>query len=164
MKRFLLTVVGVFMLVNIGIAQDEVIRLSEPVETGESYEVFGNTFNSDAKPLSLTELIEQSEKLEGEKVIADGTVKQVCQKKGCFFMLSDGENQARITFKDYSFFIPTNSAGKYVKIAGTFNVKELSEEKAKHYAEDAGEDPEKVKGPQKEYSLVATSVKIVDEK
>jgi predicted RNA-binding protein with TRAM domain len=153
---------SILMLTGIGIAQDEVVRLSEPVETGENYEVFGSTFDSDAKPLSLTDLIEQSEKLEGQKVVADGTIKQVCQKKGCFFMLDDGEHQVRITFKDYSFFIPSNTAGDYVKIAGTFNVKELSEEKAKHYAEDAEEDPEAINGPQKEYNLVATSVKIVE--
>jgi len=164
MKKVLLTALSVFLFVNIGIAQDnqeEIVRLSEPVETGEDYEVFGSPFDSDAQPLSLTELINQSKKLEGQQVIADGTIKEVCQKKGCFFMLADGEKQARITFKDYGFFIPTNTAGKYVKIAGTFNVKELSKEKAKHYAEDAGEDPDEVDGPQKEYSLVATSVKIM---
>lgn len=160
--KLLLIAISIFTLANTGIAQDEVIRLSEPVETGENYEVFGSTFDSSAKSLSLNELIEQSENLEGEQVIAEGTIKQVCQKKGCFFMLADGGNQARITFKDYSFFIPTNSAGRYVKIAGTFNVKELSEEKAKHYAKDAGKNPDKIDGTQKEYSLVATSVKIVD--
>jgi hypothetical protein len=39
-------------------------------------------------------------------------------------------------------------------------VKELSEEKAKHYAQDSGADPDAIEGPQKEYSVVATSVLI----
>lgn len=165
MKKFLLATISMFVLANIGIAQDEVLRLSEPIETGENYEMFGSMVDFDSKQtIALSKLIQSSDKFKGKRVIADGTIKQVCQKKGCFFILADGNNQARITFKDYSFFIPTNSAGRYVKIAGSFNVKELSEREAKHYAKDAGKDPEKINGPQKEYSLVATSVKIVDKK
>lgn len=74
--------------------------------------------------------------------------------------MNDGENEARITFKDYEFFIPTNIAGKEVRLVGTFDVKELSEDEAKHYAEDADEDPDEVEGQQAEYQIEAASVKI----
>lgn len=82
--------------------------------------------------------------------------------KGCFFILENetATEQARISFKEYSFFIPANTAGSRVKLNGTFDVKTISEEDAKHYAKDAGEDPDTINGTQKEYTLTATSVVI----
>ena len=165
MKRYLL-VLFIFGFTSVALAQqkstqDEVISLSNPVETTEEYEVYGSEFDVSEQPLSLKGLLSKSSIYENKQVVAKGKIKQVCQKKGCFFMLSDGQNEARITFKDYGFFIPTNTAGKKVVLKGTFNVQELSEKKAKHYAKDAGEDPDNIEGPQKEYSLVATSVKIM---
>ena len=165
MKRYLLFIL-IFGITSVGIAQQqskekEVISLSDPVESTAEYEVYGSEFESSKKAMTLKKLITNSDSYTDKKIVAKGTIKQVCQKKGCFFILADEENTARITFKDYSFFIPTNTAGKKVMLQGTFNVKELSEEKAKHYAKDAGEDPDKIDGPQKEYSLVATSVKIM---
>lgn len=155
-----------FGITSIAFAQQEseekeVISLSNPVESTEQYEVYGSEFEASQQPLALETLLAKSDTYKNQQVLASGQIKQVCQKKGCFFILADGENEARITFKDYSFFIPTNSAGKKVVVEGSFNVKELTEQKAKHYAKDAGQDPRKVKGPQEEYSLVATSVKIM---
>lgn len=135
----------------------EVIRLSEPVQETEKFEVFGENIDvKSLKTLSLSEIIEG--KSEDSQVILKTSVAEVCAKKGCFFVAQDGDYSARITFKDYSFFIPTDSQGKEVVLIGEFSVKTLSEEKAKHYAEDAGKDPEAIKGEQKEYSIVATSV------
>lgn len=165
MKRYLLIIL-VLGITSVGVAQQksadkEVISLSDPVETTEQYEVYGSAFESSEQPLSLEKLLSKSDSYENKQVVAEGEIRQVCQKKGCFFILADGEKEARITFKDYDFFIPTNTTGKKVVLKGTFNVKKLSEKKAKHYAKDAGEDPEKINGPQEEYSLVATSVKII---
>jgi hypothetical protein len=88
-------------------------------------------------------------------------MKQVCQKKGCFFILPAGDEDIRVTFKDYQFFVPTDAAGSKVQLTGVFKVKEFSEEQARHYAEDAGENPDDIEGAQQEYGLVATSVKIM---
>ena len=49
-------------------------------------------------------------------------------------------------------------SGQDVTIVGTFGKKELSEEKARHYASDEGSNPEAITGPRSEYSIVATSV------
>ena len=135
----------------------EVIRLSEPVQETETFEVFGEDIDVQSlSPVTLSDVIEG--KAEESTVILKTSVAEVCAKKGCFFVAQDGEYSARITFKDYGFFIPTDSQGKEVVLVGDFSVKTLSEEKAKHYAEDAGKDPETIKGEQKEYSIVATSV------
>jgi hypothetical protein len=36
----------------------------------------------------------------------------------------------------------------------------LSEAQARHFAEDTGDDPNKISGPREEYTIVATSVVI----
>lgn len=164
MKNVLLAIVAIFTISNITIAQEKDSDVNpEPVETGENYEVYGNEFPDDAQYFALNYLIENSSIFEGQQVATTGKIKEVCQKKGCFFILTneDEDRSARITFKDYEFFIPTNSAGNKVRLVGEFKVNELSEEKAKHYAEDAGEDPEDIEGAQQEYGLIATSVKII---
>lgn len=135
-----------------------VIRLSEPVQVTETHEVFGAEMESWSDGTSLKTII-QSE-LSGQEVTIETEIAEVCEKKGCFFVANEEGYSARITFKDYEFFIPTDSKGKTVTLVGTFEVKELTEDEAKHYAEDAGQDPDAIEGPQKEYSIVATSVKV----
>lgn len=137
-----------------------VLRLSEPVETGDGYEVFGAPVGEAGEPQPLAEIIAAGDEYAGRQVHAAATVSQVCQKKGCFLVAQDGEAVARVTFVDYSFFVPTDSGGKAVTIVGTFNRKVLTEAQAQHFAADAGQDPATVVGPREEYSIVATSVVI----
>ncbi len=139
---------------------NEVIRLSEPVQVTETHEVFGAEVAQWSEARTLAEIVESGKKFEGKTVTIETDVAEVCQKKGCFFVANDGSYSARITFKDYGFFMPTDSKGKKVKLVGTFEVKELTEEQAKHYAEDAGENPDAIKGSQKEFSIVATSIMV----
>lgn len=134
-----------------------VIRLSEPVVVTDTYEVFGSPVEPGAAR-RLAEVIADQDQYLGKQVRVEARVAKVCQRKGCFFIAQDGESVARITFVDYSFFVPTDSGGKTVTIVGTFDRQTLSEDQARHYAQDAGGDPARVRGPQAEYSIVATSV------
>lgn len=164
MKYCATLILGILCLTNIGMAQNgnEAKQLSEPVATGENYKVYGSEFPDDAQFFAPEYLIENSNVFKAQEVVTKGTIKQVCQKKGCFFMLSAGDKDIRITFKDYKFFIPTDAAGAQVQLKGVFKVKPLTEDQAKHYAEDAGENPDKIEMAEKEYNLVANSVKIFD--
>jgi len=137
-----------------------VVRLSEPVEVGDGYEVFGAPLGDAGEPQRLADIVAASADYAGEVLSVTAKVARVCQKKGCFFVAHDGEAVARVTFVDYSFFVPTDSGGKDVTMVGTFNRKILSEAQARHFAEDAGEDPSAITGPREEYSIVATSVVI----
>ena len=137
---------------------NNLIRLSEPAYETEKYELFGEPIKeSDFQPaVRLAEIVDSKQKEGPVKLVT--TVAQVCQKKGCFFIARDENYTARITFKEYGFFIPTDSEGKEVVLVGEFSVKTLSEDQAKHFAEDAGENPGKISGDQKEYSVVASSI------
>jgi hypothetical protein len=137
-----------------------VIRLSEPVEVRDGFEVFGAPVDDAIEPQRLAQIIAAGDEHAGQQVHATATVSQVCQRKGCFFVAQDGDAVARVTFVDYSFFVPTDAGGKDVTIVGTFNRKVLTEAQARHFAEDAGQDPTQIEGPREEYSIVATAVVI----
>ena len=137
----------------------EVIRLSEPVEVTDSYEVFGSSPSDSGTKVSVDELLANSDQYQGREVLVETRIAKVCQKKGCFFIAQSGADSVRITFEDYGFFIPTDSGGKQVTLAGTFSRKPVTAEQAEHLAEDLGEAPaENV--PAFEYSIVATGIRI----
>ena len=160
--RFIRTLLA---LTLIGIApglfagDSEVILLSEPVEVTATHEVFGSTLPQSGTPLSLADLMTNENKYLDQEVMVETRIAKVCQKKGCFFVAQQGASTARVTFKDYGFFIPTDSGGKTVVLLGTFSRKSVSKEQAEHYAADLGETaaakPEKF-----EYSIVASAVKV----
>ena len=158
MKTLLIAVCTLFISTGVMAQDAEVIRLSEPVQQTDAYEVFGAEVDTWDTAIELSELINAPEDYTDKVITIETEIAEVCEKKGCFFVANAGSESARITFKDYGFFIPTDSKGKTVKLIGNFEVKELTEEEAKHYAEDAGQEPDKITGPQKEYSIVATSV------
>lgn len=136
----------------------DVIRLSEPVSVTDTHEVFGTIPAEHSTTLSLTELVSNQDKYADQVVTIETEVAQVCQKKGCFFIARDDDAVARISFKDYGFFIPTDAGGKTVKLTGTFNRQAVSQEQADHYAADLGQETKPTPGF--EYSIVATSVTI----
>ena len=88
-----------------------------------------------------------------------GTISQVCQKKGCFMVLADGAQIARVTFKDYGFFVPKDAARLHSVVYGALTTTVRSAAEANHFAEDAGLSA-RVSSPVKEYAIVASSVHI----
>jgi len=94
-----------------------------------------------------------------------GTVRGVCQTKGCWMQLvPDGEVQpVFVKFKDYSFFVPRNAAGRYAVIHGSPVVTEVSVEMLRHYASDAGKTETEILAitePTRRLEFIADSVMI----
>ncbi len=154
MTRFLL---AVCLSVLAAPLSADTIRLSEPVESTPEWEVFGVAMSDKQPGLGLKELIAREDEFEGQEVRVTTRVAKVCQKKGCFFIATEGAASARVSFADYSFFVPTDSGGKDVTLVGTFSRQPLPAERAAHYAEDMGEAPPD-NPPAFEYAIVATSV------
>lgn len=102
-----------------------------------------------------------AEKKFNTTVALKATVVEVCQVKGCWMILVDGDTKVRVTFKDYGFFMPKNLAGAVVVVEGVLSEEVLSEKDARHYAEDAGKSKAeiaKIKGDQRELGFEATGV------
>jgi hypothetical protein len=95
-----------------------------------------------------------------------GTVKEVCQVKGCWMTFTaTGMPDMRVTFKDYAFFMPLDLAGKRVVVDGYAYVNLTPVDELRHYAEDAGKTPEEVAAitePLLEIAYEAKGVVILD--
>jgi hypothetical protein len=96
-------------------------------------------------------------------VIVEGTIIDVCQKKGCWMRVSDGDEELFVRFPDYGFFVPMNAAGREVVMHGTSVANVASVEELRHYAEDAGKSPQEVAAitePETRVTFFADSVYI----
>ena len=162
MKTIIPAALAFFFLFTTAVAlagDDGVVRLSEPVLVTDSHEVFGAPLPESGEVLAIGELVENSDRYQGKTVLVETRIAKVCQKKGCFFIAQHGADSVRVTFEDYGFFIPTDSGGKQVTLAGTFSRKPLDKAQAEHIAEDLGEAPPETV-PAFEYAIVATGVSI----
>lgn len=91
----------------------------------------------------------------------EGQITEVCQAKGCWMILVDGDTYARITFEDYGFFVPIETSMQRSVVYGTLTEHVLTGEQAEHYAQDAGaKSTLALEGEVKEYSIVARSVQL----
>ncbi|MEM8983895.1 MAG: DUF4920 domain-containing protein [Pseudomonadota bacterium] len=134
------------------------IRLSEPVAITDTYEDFGQALPTDPVAQSLADALAAYDGSD-KPVTVTARIEQVCQKKGCFFIAQDGDAMARVTFVDYSFFVPTDSSGKTVTFVGTIEQHTLSSDEAAHVDADMGVQRDHY-GPRSETRLVASAVRI----
>lgn len=112
-------------------------------------------------PSQLVEEVAKNGVFEGQ--IA-GQIKEVCASKGCWLTMDLPSGQSmRVTFKDYGFFVPTNSAGFPIILEGVATLTETDVATLRHYAEDAGKSKEEVAAitePKKEITFEAVGVVI----
>ncbi len=94
---------------------------------------FGEAIRS-GKLVALDELVRDPERFAGRDVLIRGRISDVCQKKGCWTILSSEESHVRVDFKDYGFFVPTSSSGKLAYVEGRVKIARVSEGDARHYA------------------------------
>lgn len=108
------------------------------------FETFGADFDPKAEVLSADEMDAVFEKLEiGDTadIVFSTKIDAVCQKKGCWMDVELADDYvARVTFLDYGFFVPLNSAGSEAIIKGKAFWKSDTAAEKRHYAEDAGEE------------------------
>ncbi|HSB64060.1 MAG TPA: DUF4920 domain-containing protein [Thermoanaerobaculia bacterium] len=115
----------------------------------------------DSPKVALADLVKDPAAWSGKNVKTEGVVATVCQGSGCWMTLKSGDTSIRVTFKDYGFFVPIDSAGSTAVLEGVFSVKTIPEATARHYAEETpGGKPDAIKGDQKELSLVASGVEL----
>ncbi len=111
----------------------------------------------------LADVLAHPERYAGQAVLVRGRVTDVCQRKGCWTVLADGDASLRIRFKDYGFFVPKDIRGQFALAEGEVRVETQSQKAARHLAsESLGGDPEAVVGPQRVVAFTATGVRLID--
>lgn len=124
------------------LASAKMVKGSLPEAESKS---FGKGVTLAETPISLSEALKRKTELAGKDILVKAEVAQVCQSKGCWLTLKDGSQEVRVTFKDYSFFVPKDSAKREAVVQGKIFDKEISAAEARHYAKDAGQPESEVK-------------------
>lgn len=113
------------------------------------------TFGKPLQGLPPTPLADVLAKPEaGKAVRLEGTIERVCRNKGCWLELKQGTQSVHVTFADYAFFVPKDSAGRAVVLEGKVVVKEPAEADAAHKKAEGAE------GAAGRVSIEATGVEI----
>lgn len=126
----------------------------------------GNKIGNKSAVVSLEDIIKNPEKYENKKIIIEGTVNNVCQKKGCWMeVLAEKDHPGvRVTFKDYGFFVPKDVAGYKVRAEGKIKLSTLSKETADHYEEEGAQVIRNEDGTAREIGFVAYGVELYKQK
>jgi hypothetical protein len=112
----------------------------------------------------VAELLQKPQGFDGKSVVVEGAVRRACSRKGCWMELAPTTAEkgagVRVTFKDYGFFVPTDSAGSKARVTGVVKVATLSAEMASHYESEGATVPRGADGQPREVQLVASGVEL----
>ncbi len=131
-----------------------------------AYQVYGEPFKIE-NTLTNEELGKAFDGMKSGDVIENvqfvSTIESVCKKKGCWMKVDLGkaDEQSFVRFKDYGFFMPLDGEKAEVIVHGKAFVSEISVDKLRHYAEDAGDSAEeiaKITQPKLQFNFEADGV------
>ena len=110
--------------------------------------------------ITMDELVKKAETVGDKTIKVSGDVINVCRKKGCWMTLAGSTKaaRARITFKNYAFFVPLDSAGASAIVEGKLELKSMSTPERQHLADDAGKSIDEI--PKHELRIMATGVQL----
>jgi hypothetical protein len=116
----------------------------------------------DSPVVAMETVVKDPSKYEDKKIVLEGRIGTVCQKKGCWMTLEpvEGFQPVRVTFHNYGFFVPKDAAGLKVRAEGKIKVTTLSKEDVEHLKEDGHKINCKHDGTADEVGFVATAVEI----
>ena len=139
------------------------IAVQAQITPSASGVVYGKV-SDEGQPVAVDK-IEQNLKENKFECKITGKVVEVCRAEGCWFKLEKGDGTSMmVKAKNHGFLVPVDLIGKSVVVDGEAEVKEVSEEMRKHYAEDAGKSKKeinKIKGPEKQIVFQAQGLKVI---
>lgn len=130
-------------------------------------------YASYGRKISLKNILTKSKIAEKYEGLAQGDtaivkfkapIHSVCTSKGCWMRLDiTDEEQAFVKFKDYGFFVPTDTKEGHAIVEGKAFLEEVSVDELRHLAQDAGKTKEEIAAitePHKELRFIAEGVLI----
>ena len=72
--------------------------------------------------ITLAQIYSSPEQYIDKEIRIEGTIKEVCQHKGCWLKLTDGDKELTVRFKDYGFFVPKDASTSKVIVQGIFTM------------------------------------------
>lgn len=161
--KFLPVIIFLFSLTSFS-QDDDIKKEGEKPEAKELTDgfLYGAEINAELKILNVADIWADTSAFAGKTVVLKGSMIEICRTGGCWTVLSDGTNNIR-ALTQHKFIMPKDMdiTGKVAVVEGVFSIKEITEDQAKHFAEEAGTDPNLITGPQKMYRILATGIKIL---
>lgn len=161
LKNFMLSIAAMALLIACGNPPADTTK-----ETGEA-QSFGEKITSDGA-ISHADILSKLNESDSVQVKFTGTVESVCQAKGCWMNITDGnaQNDIFVKFKDYGFFMPKDISGRQVIMDGVAYRELTSVDELRHYAEDEGlpqEEIDAITEPKEELKFMASGVLLLPE-
>jgi hypothetical protein len=115
--------------------------------------------------LALADVLSKPDDYAARTITVEAKVRRNCTRRGCWMELSSGLDPSlpgcRVTFKDYGFFVPLDSAGSTAKVEGTVEVTRVGPDEVAHLESEgarfAAKQPD---GTAREVRLVASGVEL----
>lgn len=113
------------------VEDDKIEESVYPYFAGQEFDK--NELSTEAEVIDLIKNFDGNPK----EVAFASTITENCQKKGCWMNVTAGDQDIRVSFKDYDFFVPLDSKGHETVLNGVLYYDTLTVEQLKHYAMDA---------------------------
>jgi hypothetical protein len=137
---------------------------SEPARPAANVGHYGAPLASKNPPVPIASVLARPDQFAGKPLVADGKVRAACTRKGCWMELAPtaqkGTPGCRVTFKDYGFFVPTDSAGAEAKVEGVAEVRTIPAGEVSHLESEGASFVKAADGTAKEIRIVATGVEL----
>lgn len=125
---------------------------------------YGEPIRDGGQTAVLSAVLDDPAAYADKTVTLTGEVRQACSVKGCWMELApsvDGPAGARVTFKDYGFFVPVDAKGAHARVQGVVTVKTVDAGEVAHMESEGGTVPGKTNdGAAREVRIVATGVEL----
>jgi hypothetical protein len=111
--------------------------------------------------VALTALLSNPKQYADQSVITEGHVQRACSRKGCWMEIGEGDTACRVTFKDYGFFVPTDSAGAQARVQGRITTQRVEPSRVAHLeGEGARFRNREADGSATEVQFIASAVQL----
>jgi hypothetical protein len=135
---------------------------SAPAATG--FKRYGDAITL-TDPQPLARVLASPDSFKDKSVLIEGKVRKACSRKGCWMEIADSiDNETarcRVTFKDYGFFVPTDSSGADARVQAVVAVEQVKPEYVEHLESEGAKFAHKnADGSADEVRLVATAVEL----
>ena len=111
-RRFRFGLLAALPLLLGGASQPEALTEGEDFGAGLTLE----------QTTPLAEIVRDPARFAGKTLLIHGRITEVCQKRGCWAVIREDDEQVRVRFKDYGFFLPKDCAGAKAYAQGSVAV------------------------------------------
>ena len=113
----------------------------------------------------LKQVLSAPQTYAGKTVLVEGHVRKACSRKGCWMELAESADPkasgCRVTFKDYGFFVPTDSAGSSARVQASVELSTIKARQVEHLEQEGATFASKQEdGSAQEVRLVASGVEL----